>query len=208
MFNELSLFLSHSCELFCVNESQPFSFQSIPHSLHKTPGVGVLRLPSSIKSEAPLPVAKRNSSATVGVTEKMKWKGSEVKIIEGATAVKLVAPSKLSRKVSDPPDSFWRRTCREAGCAVPNGIVKATSFAVQVRGASAVKLAAPSKLSRKVLKLPVQSARKISLRLYAVNQIRMERLCISVDACAKSRAQKKGLTGSSASGASFSGWNK
>jgi hypothetical protein len=35
-----------------------------------------------------------------------------------------------------------------------NGTVKASSFAVQVLGATAVKLAAPSKLSRKVLKLP------------------------------------------------------
>jgi hypothetical protein len=49
----------------------------------------------------------------------------------------------------------------------------------------AVKLAAPSKPSRKVLKLPVQSARKINLRLCAVNQILLKRLCKSVDACAK-----------------------
>jgi len=35
-----------------------------------------------------------------------------------------------------------------------DGTVKASSFAVQVLGATAVTLAAPSKLSRKVLKLP------------------------------------------------------
>src|SRR6266571_2368105 len=50
------------------------------------------------------------------------------KKFEGATAVKLVAPS--------------------------NGAVKFLSFAIQSRGATAVKLAAPSKLIRKVLKLP------------------------------------------------------
>jgi hypothetical protein len=56
----------------------------------------------------------------------------------------------------------------------------------------AVKLAAPSKPSRKVLKLPVQSARKINLRLCAVNQILRKRLCKSVDACAKKIAHDPG----------------
>jgi hypothetical protein len=40
----LSPFLAHSCALFCAflhsTKSQLFSFQAIPHSLSKTPGVG------------------------------------------------------------------------------------------------------------------------------------------------------------------------
>jgi hypothetical protein len=43
-----SPFLSHSCTLFCTflhsRKTQPFYFQAIPHSLHKTPGVGEGRL--------------------------------------------------------------------------------------------------------------------------------------------------------------------
>jgi len=38
-----------------------------------------------------------------------------------------------------------------------NGAAEASSFAVQFHDATAVKLVAPCKLSRKVLKLPVQS---------------------------------------------------
>src|SRR5260370_14604039 len=41
----LSPFFSHSCALFCTflhsRKTQLFSFQAIPHSLRKTPGVGV-----------------------------------------------------------------------------------------------------------------------------------------------------------------------
>lgn len=37
----LSLLFSHSCALFCTHQKdQLFCFQSIPHSFHKTPGVG------------------------------------------------------------------------------------------------------------------------------------------------------------------------
>jgi hypothetical protein len=43
--SDLSLFFSHSSTLFCAFlrlwKTQPFSFQAIPHSLPKTPGVGV-----------------------------------------------------------------------------------------------------------------------------------------------------------------------
>ena len=51
-------------------------------------------------------------------------------------------------------DSAWRRNPPSGLSHPPIKTVEASSFAVQSRGATAVRLAAPSKLSRKVLKLP------------------------------------------------------
>jgi hypothetical protein len=60
----------------------------------------------------------------------------EVKRAEGATAVRLAAPSKLSREVSYPSDSIWRRNPRLGKARLPDGIEMASSFAVQFRGAT------------------------------------------------------------------------
>jgi hypothetical protein len=80
----------------------------------------------------------------------------------------------------------------------PNRTVKASSFAVQSRGAAAVKLAAPSKLIRKVLASRFNLVRKIIFFVFCVNQIRSETLCKSVDGCAKvtrDQAQTPGAKG-------------
>ena len=76
------------------------------------------------------------------------------KKLRAQPAVRLVAPFQLSRKVSNLPEPIWRHNVPLGFVRHPKRAVKASSFAVQFRGATAVKLAAPSKLSRKVLKLP------------------------------------------------------
>jgi hypothetical protein len=55
---------------------------------------------------------------------------------EGATAVRLAAPSKLSRKVSYPSDSIWRRNPPLGEARLPDGTERASSFPVQFRGAT------------------------------------------------------------------------
>src|SRR5713101_1760453 len=53
--SDLSPVFSHSWALFCAflhsRKTQPFYFQAIPHSLHKTPGVGVGRTSCSALAE-------------------------------------------------------------------------------------------------------------------------------------------------------------
>ena len=72
-----------------------------------------------------------------------------------AAAVKRATPSKLSRSVSHLADPIWRRNPRLSRLRPLNGAGKA----LELRSSSSrrnlrFKLAAPSKLSRKVLKLP------------------------------------------------------